>query len=129
MLPSLEYAPNIVLPFPNRGQPLKLSPINIHHAVCFITSGKADTAVQAAKSLETILDQPVSIRTVAGGLKSAGLKAVVKKKKPFLSKKHKKARLDFALAHKDWTIEDWKRVVWSDETKINCLKSDGKKWV
>ena len=21
------------------------------------------------------------------------------------------------LAHKDWTVEDWKRVVWSDETK------------
>ncbi len=38
------------------GQPPKLLPINIHYAVCFITSGKADTAVQAAKSLETILD-------------------------------------------------------------------------
>ncbi len=32
-------------------------------------------------------------------------------------------------AHKDWTVEDWERVVWSDETKINCLGSDGCKWV
>jgi transposase len=37
--------------------------------------------------------------------------------------------LDFALAHKEWTIEDWKRVVWSDETTINRLGSDGRKWV
>ena len=37
--------------------------------------------------------------------------------------------MDFAEAHKDWTVEDWKRVIWSDETKINCLGSDGKKWV
>jgi hypothetical protein len=27
------------------------------------------------------------------------LKAVAKKKKPFLSKKHRKARMDFALTH------------------------------
>ena len=26
-------------------------------------------------------------------------------------------------------MEDWKRVVWSDETKINHLGSDGRSWV
>ena len=57
------------------------------------------------------------------------MKAVVKRKHPLLSAKHHKARLDYAHAHKDWTVEDWKRVVWSDETKINCLGSDGRKWV
>ena len=36
--------------------------------------------------------------------------------------------MDFALAHQHWTVEDWKRVVWSDETKINRLGSDGRKW-
>ena len=57
------------------------------------------------------------------------MKAVVKKKRPFLSKKHRKERMDFALAHQDWTVEDWKKVVWSDETKINRFGSDGRKWV
>jgi hypothetical protein len=28
----------------------------------------------------------------------------------------------------DWTVEDWKRVIWSDETKINRFGSDGRKW-
>ena len=37
--------------------------------------------------------------------------------------------MNFALAHQYWTVEDWKRVVWSDETKINRLGSDGRKWV
>ena len=36
--------------------------------------------------------------------------------------------LDFALAHQDWTVEGWKLVVWSDETKINRLGSDGRVW-
>ncbi|KAG1324523.1 hypothetical protein G6F63_012551 [Rhizopus arrhizus] len=32
------------------------------------------------------------------------------------------------MAHKDWTIDDWKRVIWSDETKINRFNSDGRTW-
>lgn len=57
------------------------------------------------------------------------MKAVVKQKCPLLSQRHRRNRLDFALSHQDWTIEDWKRVIWSDETKINRLGSDGRKWV
>ena len=57
------------------------------------------------------------------------MKAVVKSKYPVLTGKHCKACLDFVYAHKDWTIEDWKKVIWSDETKINHLGSDGHKWV
>ena len=40
-----------------------------------------------------------------------------------------KERLDFAVTHQHWTINDWKKVVWSGETKINRLGSDGRKWV
>ena len=35
----------------------------------------------------------------------------------------------FAQRYKKWTIEDWKRVWFSDETKINCLGSDGRRYV
>jgi transposase len=62
-------------------------------------------------------------------LKSAGLKAVVKKKRPALISRHKKARLEFAEQHLYWTVDDWKQVVWSDEMKINHIGSDGLKWV
>ena len=57
------------------------------------------------------------------------MKARVKAKCPYLSKHHKREQLDFAVVHQDWTEEDWKRVIWSDETKINRLGSDGRKWV
>ena len=42
---------------------------------------------------------------------------------------HRRKWLAFALKHKEWTVEDWKRVMWSDETKINRIGSDGKQWV
>ena len=57
------------------------------------------------------------------------MKAVVKQHKPFLTKHHRRERLDFAIAYKYWTFNDWKRVVWLGETNIDCLGSDGKKWV
>ena len=41
----------------------------------------------------------------------------MKKKKPLLSQKHRKERMGFAIWHKDWTLEDWKRVVWLDGRK------------
>ena len=39
------------------------------------------------------------------------MKAVVKAKRPLLTKRHRKERLDFALAHQDWKVEDWETVV------------------
>ena len=111
------------------GHPPKLSTANIRFAQRLISSGKADTAVDVTKTLCNVTNQSLHAQTVRRHLKVAGMKAVVKKKRPFLSKKHRKARMDFALAHQHWTVEDWKKVVWSNETKINRLGSDGRKWV
>jgi len=61
-------------------------------------------------------------------LKRNGLNARIKRKKPLLLRKHRQRRLAFAQKYRNWTAEDWKRVVWSDETKINLFGSDGRQW-
>jgi transposase len=33
------------------------------------------------------------------------------------------------LKHQHWTVDDWKHVVWSDETKVNRVGSGGRSWV
>jgi len=103
------------------GHSSKLSPANIHHAQHLIASGKAENVVQVTKALANIIDQPPSANTVHLHLQKSGIKAVVKTKCPI-------AHFNFAYTHKDWTIDNWKRVVWSDEIKINHLGSDGHKW-
>jgi len=86
--------------------PSKLSSANICHAIHLISFGKAENAVQVTKALTNIVNQSLFTSIVCRHLKKTGMKAVVRSKCPFLSVKHHKACLDFAYAHKDWTLED-----------------------
>src|SRR3979490_1620253 len=91
--------------------------------------GKAANAIQVTKHINTIISHPVFPQTVRNVLKQHSFKAITKRKKSLLTAVHRKKQLAFALRHKEWTVEDWKRVIWSDETKINRIGSDGKQWV
>ncbi|EIE87071.1 hypothetical protein RO3G_11782 [Rhizopus delemar RA 99-880] len=47
---------------------------------------------------------------------------------PLLTKVQKARRLAWAEEHKNWTSDDWRRMVFSDETKVNVYCSDGCKY-
>jgi transposase len=111
------------------GRPAKLSARDERKLVRLVTSGKADTATELQKKLQNATGIRISDQTVRNALRKEGLKAVVKKKRPRLLARHIKNRYEFALRHQYWTVDDWKRVVFSDETKVNRLGSDGRKWV
>ena len=37
------------------------------------------------------------------------------RRKPYMTKKNKEARLRWAREHLGWTLEDWMQVIWTDE--------------
>lgn len=111
------------------GAPPRLSAANIDYVKLKMRMGKMTTAVQAARALQDITNKPVSPQTVCRGLKNTGWRARRKVKRPALEKRHIRARLEFAERHLEWTVEDWKRVWWSDETKVNRYGSDGNEMV
>jgi hypothetical protein len=80
-----------------------------------------ESAVQSTKTLQNIINKHLSTETVHYYLKKAGMEAVIKKKMPHLTKHYRRERLNFEISHKDWTVENWKSVIWSDGTKVNCL--------
>ena len=85
--------------------------------------------MQATTYINSINPNPVSPMTVRRCLKKAGMRSVTKKKAPLVQQRHRVARMKFALKYQYWTIEDWKWVLWSDETKILIWGSDGLQWV
>ena len=111
------------------GCPAKLSARDKQSILRQITSRKLDNAVQATNFINYTLSQPVYPQTVRNALKEAGLHSATKKKVPMLKLVHCQRWLKFAQNHEDWTVEDWKRVLWSDGTKINRIGSDGKVYV
>jgi hypothetical protein len=84
-----------------------------------------ENSTQVKKALEDQFSIHVSASTVRRALEDQGLVSFVKPKKPHLRPQNVKARLKWAKAHINWTLDDWKRVIWSDETKINRFGSDG----
>jgi hypothetical protein len=58
----------------------------------------------------------VGATTVRKSLHRQGMKAMHTINKPLLTREQKKKRLGFAHAHRDWTIKQWKQVIFSDET-------------
>lgn len=115
-------------PSARSGRPKLLDGRHVRQITREVTSGVVEAAVDIAKRLRENEGVCVSAETVRRCLEKCGFRSAHKVKKPFLSAKHMKARFEFAKSHKDWTDTDWKSVIWSDETKILRLGSDGRKW-
>ena len=54
-----------------------------------------------------------------------GLNSCVALRKPLISEANRKKGLQFAREHKDWTLEQWKTVIWSVESRFTLFESDG----
>ena len=68
----------------------------------------------------------ISTRTMRRKLKGLGLNSCVALRKPIISEANWKQRLKFAREHIDWTLEQWKKVMWSDESRFTLFQSDGR---
>ena len=94
------------LPKSSGGCPVKLSSANVNYDRWIICMGKVDNAVQMAKALQDVTNQFISAQTVYFQLKSKEMRPVVKRKGPLLKPHHRRARIEFAERHLEWTIED-----------------------
>lgn len=71
----------------------------------------------------------VSMKTARGVLKQAGLQRRRAKRKPYLSKIQKLKRLLWCKERRNWTIEDWADMIWTDESRFEVGHIGGVVWV
>ena len=57
-------------------------------------------------------------KTVRNALHDFGYYHKVAKRRPFLKNRDRKCRLQYAKKHKHWTVDDWRRVIFTDEMSI-----------
>ena len=70
----------------------------------------------------------VSSRTVRHCLSETGVNARRPRKKPLLTENHQCLRLGWATTHTQWTLDDWKSVLFTDESKVS-IGNDGALYV
>jgi transposase len=105
---------------PRSGRPKKATKELENEVVQVITKNSTTrqmTTQQIANAISTEACS-ISARTIWNVLKSLGYGCYKPTYKPGLTKEAKAARLAWCLEHKDWTLEDWKNVIWSDETSV-----------
>jgi len=106
---------------PRSGRPTKQTTAvkeSLVQKVCRDRYGREKTAADLAGELSQELNFDISSTTVWRCLKKLGYRKTKPTMKPGLTRRMKDERLKWCNDHKDWTLEDWKRVVWSDETSV-----------
>ncbi|GFW90183.1 HTH_Tnp_Tc3_2 domain-containing protein [Trichonephila clavipes] len=64
--------------------------------------------------------------TVQRWLHRMGFGSRLSMRVPRLNARHWAARLAWAKENRDWNVEGWKRVAWSDESRFHLLNCDGR---
>jgi len=114
-----------VADLPQSGRPRKTTLWQDRRIVRMSLKNRKNTAVDLRREINSELSKPdekISESTVRNRLKEANLNGQVACKKPYLRTVNKKKRLQWAKEHEHWTVEDWKKVVWSDESSFTLLE-------
>lgn len=110
------------------GRPSKINDRDRRHIVRLLQRNKVKNAEAIRKEADSTLGLKVCRNTIAKALNEAGYACRVKKKKPLLTEKHKQRRLAWAKEHRDWTVEEWRKVIWSDETAFLLVNGQGREY-
>lgn len=85
---------------------------------------------KSAGSLAKSLGFNVSPNTIKAPLYNAGYNHHIARRRPFLKNKDRKICLKFAKKYAHWTIDDWKRVIWTDEMSVKTgMARAGQDWI
>lgn len=84
----------------------------------------------STRNIKELLNLDISRHTIARRLRGVGLKNYIASKRPFISKINKRKRYEFAKKYIGSSLNFWKTVVWSDESKFELFgqKRRSKVW-
>jgi len=112
---------------PRSGRPRKQTPEMTEKVVAKVREDRYGREKSCADLAGELSNEGINISaiTIWRILRQAGLRKKKPTRKPGLMKKMKEDRLKWCTEHQDWTLDDWKRVIWSDETSVVLLHRRG----
>jgi transposase len=93
-----------------------------------IRNAEVDTHIPL-QQLKNAINIDISTRTIQRRLMESGIRKWRAVERPLLRKEHAVKRLEWAKIHRNWTVNDWRRVCWSDECAVAKDSRQSKIWV
>lgn len=90
---------------------------------------RTSNSTQLQGLIRQVRNVRISARTVRRRLNESGLASRRPKIAPLLTRRHRVARLQFARQHANWTLARWKKVLFTDETRVSLQGPDGRQRV
>ncbi len=92
-----------------------------------VRDDRKETVTQITTRYNQGMQNTISEDTTRRTLKQMGYSSRRPHRVPLLSAKNRKRRIQFTQTHQNWTLEDWKNVAWSDESRFLLRRrSDGR---
>ncbi len=114
---------------PRSGRPCKMTERGQRMLRRIVRRGRQLSAESIATDLQSSCGLQISSRTVRRELHGMGFHGRAAASKPYITKCNAKRRMQWCKARRHWTLEQWRLVLWSDESRFSIWQSDGRVWV
>ncbi|GFU60120.1 transposable element Tc1 transposase [Trichonephila clavipes] len=90
-----------------------------------VKQNRSQTVAQLTAQYNARPSRIVLKHTVQRTLLDMGLRSKRPTRVSLLTKRHRQLRLHLAREHRDWSMDQWERVAWSDESRFVIHDADG----
>ena len=111
-----------------KGQPPKLSEEQMDDIIAWISASKQNRRKPLHKVIEE-LNLGVTVPTLRRSLKKRGYSRCKTLRKPPLSQETRRVHHVWALEHINWTVDQWRNILWTDETWVTSGFHTGTSWM
>jgi transposase len=106
-------------PSKRSGRPRKLTEAQVEELIEFVTASKYGRRLAWRKIPLALGWEDVGYYAIRSTLRSNGFKRYAAWRKPPISEVNRIKRLNWALEHENWTLDQWACILWSDESWVS----------
>jgi transposase len=105
------------------GRPEKLNGRGIRHLSRVVRSDRRQTLDEITEIVNQSYSSKISSKTVSNALRRhLDMRSRRARYKPYLTERHRDARLRWAKECQNWNSEEWSKVIWTDESSVELGK-------
>jgi transposase len=87
--------------------------------------GNRSSLEEIQKRFAEVNSVKVSKNTIRTNLHELGIFSRIAANKPLLKNQQRENRLKWCMQRRNWTVRQWKAIIWSDESRFKIFRSDG----